>query len=243
MVKIISILLIFLLVIYTQIFSQSDPAVDTSQTVSKEPENIDELKEKALKKVEQVTFSGLSGFAEINWGTKYQDVKERFRILAQNQTINAPINIIKDSFGESILVRRGGILYKFLFYWSKKPNTKNSFNILNRKNDENQNIQMAQAARFFFVSSNFPFVPSKKLYNKLQKKYGKHTFSGGDEKRGAYIWDVENGFIVQWVESYKNKPYSRNVHYVSKEIREEIMQNLELYQNYKELQVIEKLIP
>ena len=186
---------------------------------------------------------GLNGFIGINWGTQYQDVKEKFRVLESSQDVTDPINILADTPGESLLIERGGIRYKFLFYLKKEPTMDDNSNILNQKNDENKTMDMKKMARFFFVSSELPFVPSETLYEKIKGKYGKHTSTTANKKRGAYIWDINNGAVIQWVESYKKQAYSRSIYYASKVIRAEIMQDLEAYQNYKELKAIENLIP
>ena len=191
----------------------------------------------------QIFPAGLNGFAEINWGTSYRDAKERFRVLSSNQDVEEPVDIISDSPGESILIKRGGIHYMFLFYSKKDPPGIDSSNILQKQDDEDTKREAANMARFFFVSSSLPFVPSQKLYEKLKVKYGDHTSSGADKTRGAYVWDIENGILVQWVESYRGKPYSRSIYYIAKEIREEIMKDLDAYQNYKELKAVENLIP
>ena len=185
----------------------------------------------------------LDGFAETLWGTRYADVKEKFRVLGKNKEVKDPVEIIYDSPGKEILIRRAGIYYRYLFYRKKNPEKEPETNIIERKEREKQEQEMNDDARFFFVESNFPMVPTAMLLSKLSQRYGKYTSSSADKTQGFYLWDVPNGYLVQWVEAYEDKPYSRNIYYISKQIREEIMVNLKDYQRYKELKALDNIIP
>ena len=121
----------------------------------------------------------------------------------------------------------------------KKPET----DILNRQDVEQKEREMNDNARFFFVESNFPMLPAEMLSQKLNLRYGNPTGSSASESNGFYLWDIKNGYLIQWVEAYQGKAYSRNIYYVSKEIREEIMADLKEYQQYRELKALEKIIP
>ncbi len=243
----------FFLNAHVNIVSQEDLASEKQEKARDEKKMEEDSEEKLkpglekkteqIKKQEDAISTSLNGFAGVNWGTQYKDVKERFRVLQNSQDVADSINILADSPGESLLIERGGLRYKFLFYSKKEPKINESSNILRQKNNENKKMELQKMARFFFVSSEIPFVPSETLYEKIKGKYGKHTSTAASKERGAYIWDVDSGVVVQWVESYREQPYSRSIYYVSKEIRAEIMRDLEVYQNYKELKIIEKLIP
>lgn len=197
--------------------------------------------------------AAIGGFDGINWGATYESVKERFRVLARNTDTKDPVEIIRDTPEKEILIQRRGIKYKYLFY--KKP-------AILQKKDEKQAVDNPQPgetpganqpanaetpeapARLFFVSSEFDLVPAEALYEKLQQKYGNRTASTLNKKmRGTYSWSAEQGYLVQWIEPYQNKPYTRNLYYISKEIREEIRKDYEAFMSYRELKALENILP
>ena len=188
-------------------------------------------------------WTNLDGFADTLWGTRYADVKKKLRILNTNQDVRDPVEIIYDSLGKEILIRRAGIFYRYLFYRKKNPQEEPKENIINRRERSQQEDELNNNARFFFVESSFPMVPTDMLLNKLNLRYGKYTNSGADKTQGFYLWDIQNGYLIQWVESYEGRPYSRNIYYISKDIRKEIMTDLKDYQQYKELKALDKIIP
>ena len=185
----------------------------------------------------------LDGFSDTRWGARYIDVKEKFRTLSSNRQVKEPVEIIYDSYGEEILIRREGIYYRYLFYRKRDPEKKTETDILNRQDVEQKEKETNENARFFFVESSFPMLPAEMLSQKLNLRYGNYTGSSADESNGFYLWDLKNGYLIQWVEAYQNKAYTRNIYYVSKGIREEIMTDLREYQQYRELKALEKIIP
>ncbi|RME92891.1 MAG: hypothetical protein D6767_02210 [Candidatus Hydrogenedentota bacterium] len=181
----------------------------------------------------------IPGFDSIAWGTPYETVKERFRVLARSEDAKDPVEILRDVPEREILIKRRGIYYRYLFYKTpEKAKVQDSQQTI-ADNQKDQN-----PARFFFVSSEFDLVPAEMLYEKLKQKYGNRTGSTLDKnQRGAYIWEGEKGFLLQWLEPYQQKPYTRKLYYISKEIREQIKKDYEAYMSYRELKAIDSLLP
>lgn len=178
------------------------------------------------------TRGNLTGFQGIMWATNYESVKEEFRTLSSSPDVKDPVEIIRDIPEREILIRRNGIYYRYVFYKKTEENS----------NEENQKEE--NTPRFFFIESSFPFVPSDKIYEKLKEKYGEKTSSSvNKDNSGAYVWETEDGYIVQWLEPYNTEPYTRSIYYISKKIRTEIEKDLEEYQNYRELKAVKNLLP
>lgn len=190
------------------------------------------------------TTQNLTGFDGINWGTPYQEVKDRFVALAQSSQVEDKVEILHDIPEREILVSRKGILYRYVFYQKphgvEKPSPPLPPNTDNIPENPKQNPGV-----FFFAESLFPLVSAEDLYQKLSEKYGQMTNKVLQEKeqRGAYLWDFSDGLLVQWIEPYEKKPYTRNLYYVSKKIREEIQRDLQEYQYQKELKILKDILP
>jgi len=98
--------------------------------------------------------------------------------------------------------------------------------------------------RFFFMETKFSYVPSPQLLELLTKRYGSPTLEKIDKKGiGAYVWEMDTGYIVQWVDIYDKKPFTRSLYYISKEIMKEINQDYEKYKYTREINVLRKILP
>ncbi len=188
------------------------------------------------------------GFENITWKTSYKQVKERLRALSTDMNNKEPIDIIVDKQNEEIKIKRMGIFYRYLFYKKAVPKfvkSNKDINLpLNEKDAENQDPPIDEEAEFFLMESSFPIIPSKSLQDKLIKKYGNPSnFTKNENQRGAIIWEKTNGFLIQWVESYKKKPYTNHLYYISKEMRDKIMTELKEFQYYNELKAVNDILP
>ena len=188
------------------------------------------------------------GFQNIAWSTTYKNAKDMFRKMAEDQSKADIVQIVADDPDRSILTKQNGILYKYLFYKKRTPEDGKQMNILQKMNPEIEKSELKEEeenpARFFFEETSFPFVPADQLYLKLKEKYGKHTGSTlTDENRGAYIWESKDSYVIQWIEAYHKKPFTRKIFYLNKTLREEIMKDLDAYLNYKELKLIKDVLP
>lgn len=178
---------------------------------------------------------GLPGFDGINWGTDFNAVKERFKEISSSGQAQDPLEIVNEAKDRELLVNRGGIFYRYAFY--SKPE------MLKEKAAEGQE-QQAEQGKFFLMQSNFPPMPTEELYKKLDSKYGARTSSTVNaQMQGAYVWDLAGGFLIQWVEPYQQKAYTRSLVYISKDLREEMQKDLDKYQYNRELKNLDKILP
>ena len=182
----------------------------------------------------------LSGFDGLQWGTYYNEAKEKFRIIASGGDASDPVNIISDSPGSQFRVQRRSLVYRYEFY--QKPE------ILVKKDTESKvdtNGKNAETGgRFFLVESRFPYVPAEELAEKISGKYGARNGGSLDDKtnRGYYLWDIDKGYIIQIIDPYKKKPFSRNIYYLSKEIIEEIRTDYPRFQYSPEIKTIMNIL-
>ena len=206
--------------------------------------------------------SSLSGFDGLQWGTEYKEAKERFRVLASSGEAKEPVSIIADKPENEIKIERTKLVYRYLFYKKpeillngKKPPADNSGNDATQDN-KNENKTTVDTngkggtpvekalARLFLVESTFSYVPAEELYKKIAAKYGSRNGGKVDDKsnRGYYLWNLDKGYIIQWIDPYKKMPFTRSIYYLSKEIIEEIRVDFPKYQYSKELRILKDIL-
>lgn len=190
--------------------------------------------------------SKIEGFDGIAWGMSYKEMKDRFRVMASNANAADNVEIISDNPDREILIRRREIYYRYVFY--KKPPAKSIESMPKPEagkpaDKPPENDPTAGTAKFFFVESVFPLLKSEELYTTLTAKYGQRTGSSvGDTMRGAYTWEKEEGFMVQWVEPYAKQGYTRSLYYLSRKIRDEIKADLQAWQFVREIKALDSLL-
>lgn len=188
----------------------------------------------------------IEGFDGVAWGMTYKEMKDRFRVMAANANAADNVEIVSDTPDREILIRRREIYYRYVFY--KKPADKMVESMPKPaagKPAEKpaETDPTAGTAKFFFVESVFPLLKSEELYTKLTEKYGQRTGSSvGETMRGAYTWEKEEGFMVQWVEPYAKGGYTRSLYYLSRKIRDEIKSDLQAWQFVREIKALENLL-
>jgi hypothetical protein len=188
----------------------------------------------------------IEGFDGVAWGMTYKEMKDRFRVMASNASAADNVEIISDNPDREILIRRREIFYRYVFY--KKPPAKSVESMPKPEAGKPAEKPVADdptagTAKFFFVESIFPLLKSEELYTKLTEKYGQRTGSSvGETMRGAYSWEKEEGFMVQWVEPYAKMGYTRSLYYLSRKIRDEIKGDLQAWQFVREIKAIESLL-
>ena len=201
------------------------------------------------------TASGLSGFDGMKWGTDYKEAKDKFRTLASSGETKEPVSIIADIPDTEFKVERSKLVYRYLFY--KKPEillnqkNQNSPTENNTSGDKPQQGNNSTTSdndkaipRLFLVESTFPYVPAEELYNKISAKYGARNGGNLDDKtnRGYYLWNLDGGYVIQWIDPYMKKPFSRSIYYLSKEIVEEIKLDFPKFQYSNELKILKDIL-
>jgi len=181
----------------------------------------------------------IKGFAGITWGSKYSDVLNNYKTLASDPTVKDPVDIVKEIPNKRLIIRRNNILYQFEFYETEFKDK----NLHNTNSNNNKVLQ--KTPRFFFLESKFILVESNDLYKRLKSKYGKYTKNTVNKKtnRGAFIWDLPSGFIIQWIEPYEKQQFTRRIYYISKDIQRQIEKDLHQFRFSKEIQILKTINP
>ena len=97
--------------------------------------------------------------------------------------------------------------------------------------------------RFFYLSLGFPYLSLDEVKNRLETKFGKPTGETVIKNQGALAWDSDKTLIILWVDNYENKPFSRRITYLGKEIARELNEFQKKAFNKTELEIIKKLNP
>lgn len=106
-----------------------------------------------------------------------------------------------------------------------------------------ETVQEKDEGRLFYVSISFPYLDKDKVYEKILKKYGKHTGENIKDNQGAIAWDSQNTVIIMWVDRYEKKPYCRRIIYISKPISKELNEYTNTIFNKSEIELIKKMNP
>jgi hypothetical protein len=109
------------------------------------------------------------------------------------------------------------------------------------KDEKKETEQEKDEGRLFYVSINFPYLDKDKIYEKIQKKYGKHSKENIKENQGALAWDSDNTVIIMWIDQYNRKPYCKKIIYISKKISAELNEYTYSILNKTELEVYNKI--
>lgn len=109
------------------------------------------------------------------------------------------------------------------------------------KEEKKEPDQEKDEGRLFYVSINFPYLDKEKVYEKIQKRYGKHTGENLKDDQGAMAWDSENTVIIMWIDQYKKKPFCRKIIYISKKISNELNEYTHSILNKTELEIYKKI--
>ncbi|MDH4199987.1 MAG: hypothetical protein OEV66_06360 [Spirochaetia bacterium] len=195
----------------------------------------------------------LTGFDGLKWGSKYGEAKEHFRTIASSPGVSEPANIISDTPENEIKLKRKNVIYRYVFYQTPEILRKNRNSAdagANANPDtaapENKSAtnNNEASARLFFIESSFPYVPALELQKNIEAKYGPRNGGTLDDKtnRGFYVWTLNSGYIIQWIDPYKQKPFSRSIYYVSKEILEEIKADYPKFLYSSELKTMKNIL-
>ncbi len=200
--------------------------------------------------------TSLDGFAEASWGMTFESIREKFLSMATNPEAKEKIEIVNEKKDEQLLIKRNGIFYLYRFY--RTPEILKEVRPKPNGSPETDpsiagQTEYRENGILFSVGVQFNLVPSEKIKEKLEKKYGKPKKEsiGDDKVSGASIWELvdkkENpprgGYAVQWREGYKRNPYTRRIDYFSATIREMIGKDYKEFFSVQETKTLRDLIP
>lgn len=180
----------------------------------------------------------LMGFSDTNWMTPFSDIKDKFKTLSTSNLTNEKIEILNMVRNQYILIKRNNIQYRYNFYKTPYEVVKvNNHDITFEDYDQTEAV-------LYQVRIILPFISAGLLEQKIEAIYGKKTKSTVDPKtlRGADIWDLEGGYIFLWYEPYNNKPFSRRIDFISKDLSKKILEESKDYFDSKEKQLLKDLI-
>jgi hypothetical protein len=98
-------------------------------------------------------------------------------------------------------------------------------------------------SKFFFVISEFPYIPLDEIKKKMTTQYGDSSGDTVNKAQGAILWDTGNGVAIVWVDAYEKKPFCRKITYLSKGIAKELNSYQVTVFNKREIEVIKSLVP
>jgi hypothetical protein len=106
-----------------------------------------------------------------------------------------------------------------------------------------ETVQEKDEGKLFYVSLNFPYLDKDQVYEKIQKKYGKHTGENLKDNQGAIAWDSQNTVVIMWIDRYEKKPFCRKIIYISKPISKELNEYTGTIFNKTEIELLKKMNP
>ena len=159
------------------------------------------------------------GFGNVNWGTPVS--------AAKNQVLG---KIVFSDDKKVIRSRDGDIEYLYGFFYIDPALMKGA-------------PQGSTEGKLFYVSINFPYLSMDDVRKKIEAKYGTASGETIKNNQGALLWDSGKTTIILWIDEYEDKPYSRKITYVGREIAEEINEYQKRVFNQRELKILEKLSP
>ena len=96
--------------------------------------------------------------------------------------------------------------------------------------------------KLFYVAIEFPYVDKDLILKKITTRFGKPSTENILDNQGSISWDSDKTILVLWVDKFENKPYSRRITYVSKDIAKEVNTYYDDFFKYKEKNTIRKLL-
>ncbi|MCE9500233.1 MAG: hypothetical protein K8R21_07025 [Leptospira sp.] len=200
----------------------------------------------------------LEGLGESQWGVSYDNLREKFISMATNPDSKEKIEVVNEVKNESLLIRRNGINYLYRFY--KTPDIltdareKKAGATEPERDPKTGEEKHKGTGSLFSVGITFNYVEADLLKAKVEAKYGKPKKETLDDNKisGALFWDLsknadagsqpKGGYIVQWKDSYKKKPYSRRMDYYSIALMELINKEYKEYFSVPEMKTLRELL-
>ena len=186
----------------------------------------------------QKSDASLEGFAGIDWGTKFSKLREELKDLTSSEDAKEQVEVLNLERNKFILIRHNNIIYRYTFY-------KTPYAVARLKNEglEFKDYDEEEEGKFFHVQLRIPPMEAKLMKVKLEEKYGKHQgLNNVDEKGfGAFVWQLEGGFIFLWYEGYAGKSFARRVDYLSTQHAKKVAEEYKDYFNAQEKLILQKI--
>jgi len=171
------------------------------------------------------------GYGDVTWEMYLSDARDKIS------------GVLTYSDEKSVIISKDNeLVYHYGFFY-KEPTTDPTKTDTTPNNNETENTQEKDEGKLFYVSMNFPYLGKDQVYDKIQKKYGKHTSENIKDNKGAIAWNAENTIIIMWVDQYERKPYCRRIIYISKKIASEFNEYTYSILNKTEIDLIKNMTP
>ncbi len=198
----------------------------------------------------------LEGLGEAEWGASYESIRDKFLNLSKNPSAGERIEVVNEVKDESLLIRRNGINYLYRFYKTpdivKEARAKNVVDTTPEIDPKTGEQKHLGAGSLFSVGVIFNYVESELLKTKIENKYGKPKKESLDDNKigGAVIWELvitneatpKGGYIVQWKDVYRKKPFSRRMDYYSAALKDMIGKEYKEYFSAPEMKTLKELL-
>ncbi len=225
-------LTLFILFLVSAVYAQNKPAEKTNGKTDPKTENKDTTKPVTNgEKTEKIP----DGYGTLTWGMYLSEARDKI----------TGVLIYTDE--KKVIVSKDKEMEYYYGFFYKEP----SAEALPEKKEETiaagdkatDPAQEKDEGKLFYVSMNFPYLDKDTVYDKIQKKYGKHTGENIKDNQGAIAWDAENTVVIMWIDRYEKKPYCRRIIYISKKISKELNEYTSTIFNKTELDLIKSMNP
>jgi len=223
---------LIILFLVSSVYAQNKPA----EKKKKKKETKTEIKE-TTKPADngQATVKIPDGYGNLTWGMYLSEARDKIT------------GVLTYTDEKKVIVSKDKEMEYYYGFFYKEP----SAEALPVKKDETvpagdnktAPAQEKDEGKLFYVSMNFPYLDKDTVYDKMQKKYGKHTGENVKDNQGAIAWDAENTVVIMWIDRYEKKPYCRRIIYISKQISKELNEYTNTIFNKTELDLIKSMNP
>jgi hypothetical protein len=171
------------------------------------------------------------GYGDLTWEMYLSDARDKIS------------GILTYSDEKTVIVSKDNELEYYYGFFYKEPTVDPMQTDPATNNNQTENTQEKDEGKLFYVSMNFPYLSKDQVYDKIQKKYGKHTRENIKNNRGAIAWNSDNTIIIMWVDQYERKPFCRRIIYISKKVSSELNQYTFSILNKTEIDLIKNMNP
>jgi len=171
------------------------------------------------------------GYGTVTWAMYLSDARDKIS------------GILTYSDEKTVIISKDNELEYYYGFFYKEPTTDPTRTDAAPNNNAAGNTQEKDEGKLFYVAMNFPYLARDQVYDKIQKKYGKHTSENVKDNKGAIAWNSENTIIIMWVDQYERKPFCRRIIYVSKKIASELNEYTYSILNKTEIDLIKRMNP
>ncbi len=228
---------LLLIVFFTSaVYSQTKPVDKVDPKTNTKTETKTENKDAASPESKDGQIEKIpDGYGNVTWGMYLSDVRDKIS------------GILTYTDEKTILISKDKEMQFYYGFFYKEPSTEAAAvkkeETTPPADKQPETTQEKDEGKLFYVSMNFPYLDKDKVYEKIEKKYGKHTGENIKDNQGAIAWDSTNTVVIMWVDRYEKKPFCRKIIYISKPISKELNEYTGTIFNKTEIDLLKKMNP